>query len=297
MYMMMVFAFRIIPSFREVCGSNYIHGEFPEQPFSAFFEKTALHHGISHGIIGVGCWDYRKKREIIIMHIERLSLRGGAYAARGTAVIIDVFRAFTCEPLMFHYGANRIFIEGDIDKCLRLKGDAILVGEQNEVPIEGFDLTNSPSLIMKKGREFFTGKTVIHRTTSGVTGAIAALEKAEEVLLASFVNARATAGYIGRKKPSRVSIVAMGIRSRERAPEDDFCGDYIESLLTGKFYDHIEALRQILAHETAGKFLRGDKPYLPREDPAICIQRDLFDYVIHAERDEPFIEAKKLKAQ
>ncbi|MHB9029026.1 MAG: 2-phosphosulfolactate phosphatase [Candidatus Latescibacterota bacterium] len=231
------------------------------------------------------------------MHIERLFLREGANEARGTAVIIDVFRAFTCEPLLFHYGANRIFIEGDIEKCLRQRGDAILVGEKNEVPIEGFDLTNSPSLIMQKGSGFFAGRTVIHRTTSGVTGAIAALEHSEEALLASFVNARATAEYIGRKKPSRVSIVAMGIRSLERAPEDDFCGDYIESLLTGKPYDHIEAIRQILSHETAGKFLRGDKAYLPREDPAICIQRDLFDFAIRAERGEPFIEARKLRGQ
>jgi 2-phosphosulfolactate phosphatase len=231
------------------------------------------------------------------MRIERLSLREGANAACGTTVVIDVFRAFTCEPLLFHYGAKRIFIEGDIEKCLCQRGDAILVGERNEVPIEGFDLTNSPSLIMQKGSGFFGGKTVIHRTTSGVTGAIAALENSDEVLLASFINARATAEYIGRKSPARVSIVAMGIRSMERAPEDEFCGDYIESLLTGKPYDHIEAIRQILAHETSQKFLRGDKPYLPREDPALCIQRDLFDFVIRAERGESLIESRKLEVQ
>lgn len=227
------------------------------------------------------------------MHIERLSLREGSLAARGTAVIIDVFRAFTCEPLMYYYGAERIMLEGDIERCKEFRGDSILVGEMNEVPIEGFDLTNSPRLIMEKGRAFFEGRTVIHRTTSGVTGAIAALERADEVLLASFVNARATAEYIRLKKPSVVSIVGMGIRSVAKAPEDEFCGDYIESLLTGKPYDHIVAMRDILAHETAQKFLRGDKPYLPKEDPAICIQRDLFNFVLRAERGERFIEAGK----
>ncbi len=56
------------------------------------------------------------------MHIERLSLREGSLAARGTAVVIDVFRAFTCEPLMYHYGVERIMLEGDIGRCLDLRG-------------------------------------------------------------------------------------------------------------------------------------------------------------------------------
>jgi 2-phosphosulfolactate phosphatase len=228
------------------------------------------------------------------MEIQRLSLREGANAARGTAVIIDVFRAFTCEPLLFHYGAARIVLEGDIERCLAMRGDAILIGEKDEVPIEGFDLTNSPFEIMKKGKKFFSGRNIIHRTTSGVTGAVAAMANADEVLLASFVTARATAGYIRMKNPALVSIVAMGIRSKEKAPEDEYCGDYIESLLTGKPCDHLDAVRRILVHETAQKFLRGDKSYLPREDPAICIQRDLFPFTLGAERMGDNIQARKL---
>ncbi len=228
------------------------------------------------------------------MKIIRLSLSEGAHAARGTAVIIDVFRAFTCEPLMYHYGAGKVCLEGGIDRCLKMRGDAILVGEHNEVPIDGFDLTNSPRMIMERGRAFFEGRTVIHRTTSGVTGALAAMEHADEVLLASYANARATAAYITRKNPATVSIVGMGIRSMANAPEDDFCGDYIEHLLSGRPYDHIEAVRTILAHETAQKFIRGDKEYLPREDPAICLQRDLFSFALRAERGGDFVEARKL---
>ena len=229
------------------------------------------------------------------MEIQRLSLWEGACAAQGTAVIIDVFRAFTCEPLLYHYGAASIMLEGDIERCLAMRGDAILIGEKDEVPIEGFDLTNSPTMIMKYGRQFFfSGRNIIHRTTSGVTGAIAAMAQADEVLLASFVNAHATARYLREKNPALVSIVAMGVRSQEKAPEDEYCGDYIESLLTGKPYDHIEAMRQILAHETAQKFLRGDKSYLPREDAAICIQRDLFPFTLRAERVGDIIIAKKL---
>lgn len=85
----------------------------------------------------------------------------------------------------------------------------------------------------------------------------------------------------------------MGIQSMEKAPEDEFCGDYIESLLTGKNYNHIKAVYDILIHETARKFLRGDKPYLPEEDPAICLQRDIFDFALAARRKGNFIVSVK----
>ncbi len=214
------------------------------------------------------------------MRVERLSLRTGAEQARGIAVIIDVFRAFTCEPLLYQYGVREIILEPDITACLAMNGNFIRVGEQDELPIEGFDLTNSPFLIMTRGREYFEGRTIIHRTTSGVSGAAAAARQADLVLLASFVNARATADFILRNTPDLVSIVAMGIRSLTPAPEDERCGDYLEHLLTGRPYDHVAALAEILSGETARKFLRGDKPYLPPEDPAICLQRDLFDFAL-----------------
>ncbi|MFO1434217.1 MAG: 2-phosphosulfolactate phosphatase [Candidatus Competibacteraceae bacterium] len=228
------------------------------------------------------------------MQIERLSLQEGAQAATGIAVVIDVFRAFTCEPLLYYYGTSRILLEGDIDRCLAMRGDALLVGETNEIPIPGFDLTNSPFLIMQKGADFFRQRTVIHRTTSGVTGALMALENSTEVLLASFLTARATANYIKSHQPELVSIVAMGIRSQQPAPEDAYCGDYLESLLTGTSYDHVAALKAILSHETAQKFLRGDKPYLPKEDPAICLQRDLFNFALRAQRRGDRVEAVKI---
>jgi 2-phosphosulfolactate phosphatase len=227
--------------------------------------------------------------------IRRLSLHTGAVTARGTTVIIDVFRAFTCEPLMYHYGAARVLLEPDIQRCLGYCGDCIRVGEQDELPIAGFDLTNSPFLIVQRGAALFAGRTVVHRTTSGVRGAVTALERADEVLLASFVNARATASYIRSTHPALVSIVAMGVRSSALAPEDEACGDYIASLLSGCPYDHTQAVGRILRQETAQKFLRGDKPYLPPEDTVLCLQRDLFDFALRAEREQDAVVARKLE--
>ena len=230
------------------------------------------------------------------MNIARLSLHEGALAARGVAVVIDVFRAFTCEPLMYACGARRVLLEGDIDRCRSWTGRAVLVGEHNELPIPGFDLTNSPYLILSRGPSLFAGRTVVHRTTSGVTGALAALEQCEAVFLASFLTARATAAAVRLRNPEHVSIVAMGIRSQAPAPEDEHCGDCLEALLSGGAYDHLAAVKAILDHETAQKFLRGDRPYLPKEDPALCLQRDLFDFALEARRTEDGVEAVPVRA-
>jgi 2-phosphosulfolactate phosphatase len=228
------------------------------------------------------------------MEIRKLSLKQGAEQAEGVSVVIDVFRAFSCEPLMFHLGAAEILLEADVEKCLALQRatNGILVGEKDELPIPGFHLTNSPYLILQKGKAFFQKRTVIHRTTSGVTGALIALERSSEVLLGSFMTARAIAGYLKRLDPPLVSIVAMGIRSQSKAPEDEACAGYIESLLTGKPFDMAQSLGVILAHETAQKFLRGDKPYLPKEDVAISLQRDLFDFVLRAARHGEHVKAE-----
>lgn len=225
------------------------------------------------------------------MEIRRLSLREGAEAARGLAVIIDVFRAFTCAPLMLHLGARRLILESDIDACLAWRGQAVLVGEQNEEPIAGFDFTNSPAQILAAGREAFAGRTVVHRTTSGVTGALIAAANGADVLLASFANARATAQYILGRRPPLVCLCAMGIRSRVKAPEDERCAERIAAHLTGASFDRLGALGEIVAHETAQKFLRGDKPHLPREDPLLCLQDDLFDFVLRLERRDGVAEA------
>ena len=225
------------------------------------------------------------------MRIERLSCLSGAEVARGVAVIIDVFRAFTCAPLLFRLKARALLLEADITRCLSLSGDAVLVGEQNEEPIEGFDLPNSPFLILRAGPARFAGRRVVLRTTSGVAGALIARRKADAVLLASFINARATADYLRACRPSVVSLVAMGTHGETPTPEDERCGDYIESLLRGGTYDHVAAVAEILASDSGRRFFAADKPYLPAADPAICLQRDLFEHAIRAEAEGGWVRA------
>jgi 2-phosphosulfolactate phosphatase len=228
------------------------------------------------------------------MEIRRLSLLEGAKEATGIAVIIDVFRAFSCEPVLHALGAERVLLEADVDKCLAMRGRAVLLGELGGEPIEGFDLPNSPYFILRRGADFFRGRPAVHRSTAGVCGALAAMENADEVMLTSFMTARATARYIRERRPRCVSIVAMGDHRRVEVPEDLRCADYVDSLLSGRPYDHLAATDEILSDDSAQKFLRGDQPQYPREDPTLCLQRDLFDFALRAERRDGSIEAVKV---
>jgi len=233
------------------------------------------------------------------MQISCGSLLEGARSAGGTAVIIDVFRAFTCTPLLFALGIEKSILVATPDEAFNLKGkdpDLILLGEISGIPIKGFDLGNSPSEILGKGPGFFEGRTVIQRTSSGVQGTLAALDGADEVLLGSYAVARATAEYILSKRPERVSLVAMGWNMVEKSPEDEWCVRYFSHLLGGAPYDHLAALREIVFHRTTQKFLRMKETAFPPEDPLLCLQRDMYDFVLRARREGDLVVADKFKA-
>ena len=158
------------------------------------------------------------------------------------------------------------------------------MGEVDEVPLEGSEVGNSPSHIILKGEPYFKDKTVIHRTTSGVTGVSSAYDKAEEIILGSFVMAKAVATYIKSQNPGMVTLLAMGARAQKRAAEDEACADYLEHLLTDTPYDPVQAFKHIVFQQTAQKFIQGTREYLPKEDPIFCLQPNLFDFVLTVKR-------------
>ena len=230
------------------------------------------------------------------MKIIRKSCAKGAEEVEGVVVVIDVFRAFSCAPLFFHFNARRVILEADPEKAIKITRENpgfILVGEVDEVPLEGSEVGNSPSHIILKGEPYFKDKTVIHRTTSGVTGVSSAYDKAEEIILGSFVMAKAVATYIKSQNPGMVTLLAMGARAQKRAAEDEACADYLEHLLTGTPYDPVQAFKDIVFQQTAQKFIQGTREYLPREDPIFCLQPNLFDFVLTVKRTGDRLEVLK----
>ncbi len=222
----------------------------------------------------------------------------GARLARGITVVIDVFRAFSCAPLLSHFHAATIILEPDIDRALELRRrdpHAILVGEDRGHPLPGADLGNSPSEIILRGQPYFEDHTVILRSTAGVAAVAAAFEVADEVLLGSFVTAGATARYLEHRPPGPITLLASGLHADAAAPEDQHCAAYLEHLLTHQPFDLVAALRQITFQPTAQRFIQGSKDYLPREDPIFCLQRDLFDFVLKVIRREGHLEAVRIE--
>ena len=62
--------------------------------------------------------------------------------ARGIAVVIDVFRAFTVEPYLINNGTEKLIAVGDKEIAYELKEknkDIVLIGEREGVKLPGFD--------------------------------------------------------------------------------------------------------------------------------------------------------------
>lgn len=227
------------------------------------------------------------------MRLVLSSLEQGAANARGLAVVVDVFRAFTCAALMLEFGVEEIVLVESPEEAFELKSrdpSLLLVGEVEGRPIEGFDLPNSPHEILKKGPSALRGRKVVHRSSSGVRGALLAMKRADLVLLASFLNASATARFITSGGYPLVHIVAMGWQMKRPTPEDEWCAKYLASLLhgdgEGEDYNHWKALKEILESSEAQKFLTRQKAYYPPEDVVICMQRDAVDVVMVAKEEK-----------
>lgn len=212
------------------------------------------------------------------MKIEILHMIEGARAARGVAVIIDVFRAFTVEAWLVHNGAARIIPVGDQNLAYeyrRQHPDAILVGERLGKMLPGFDFGNSPSQLQHVD---LTGKTVVHTTSAGTQGIANALY-ADEILTGSLVNAAAIARYLRRENPEQVSLVCMGLNARAQTQEDNLCAAYIRSLLEGNpisLAPEIEKLKTT----SGAKFFDPAQTDFPEADFALSTQADRFDFVL-----------------
>ena len=218
------------------------------------------------------------------MNIKILQLIEGAKQATGLTVIIDVFRAFTVEAYLVNNGVEKLIPVGDKQIAYDYKEkykDCILIGERRGIMLEGFDYGNSPTQIEKID---FSGKTVVHTTSSGTQG-IANAKNAKEILTGSLVNAKAIAEYIKMQNPEDVSLVCMGNRGESEAREDTLCAEYIKSLLESKDLNlnyEIENLKNI-----AGKRFFDPKlqDIFPERDFYLATELNKFNFVLKLEKD------------
>jgi len=219
------------------------------------------------------------------MDIQILHMIEGARQARGTAVIIDVFRAFTVEAYLMRNGAARVIPVGDKELAYAYKRehpDAILVGERLGRILPGFDFGNSPSQLEHVD---LTGKTVIHTTSAGTQG-IANAVHADEILTGSLVNAGAIAKYLQKTGAEQVSLVCMGLNAEAQTEEDNLCAEYIKSLLEGCPMDLSAQLADLQRTSGAKFFDPAQQEVFPEPDFWLSTQVDQFDFVLRLEPGE-----------
>ncbi len=217
------------------------------------------------------------------MEINILEFPEGAGQARGVAVIIDVFRAFSTACYAVDSGAARIIATASPVAALTLKKsyrNCVLAGEKDEKKIEGFDFGNSPTEIIKTD---LSGKTMILTTTAGTCGLVGAAG-ADMIMTGSLVNAGAVTRYLRNLNPPVVSLVAMGYRGRHSAAEDILCAEIIRSGLMDhrrEFGKEIGDLRL-----TSGKrfFQPENLDFSPPTDFFLCTMADRFDFILKGER-------------
>lgn len=212
------------------------------------------------------------------MHVELLDFVSGARAARGIAIVIDVFRAFSLAPYAVAAGARVVPVAG-VDEAYALKAahpDWLIAGERNAQPLPGFDFGNSPAQVLDGA---VAGRTLIHTTHAGTQGLTRA-DGADEVLTGSLVNAAALVRYVRARRPACVSIVRMGYQARERSLEDDTCAQILAARLAGERLDEAGLVARLSDAPAAAKFHDPAATYAPLADLGLCLALDRFDFVL-----------------
>jgi len=201
----------------------------------------------------------------------------GAREARGTCVVIDVFRASNTIISILDRGADCIIPVACLSVANLIKQenpDYLLFGERDGVKPQGFDFNNSPS---EAAAQDLTGQTVIVASSAGTKGIVNA-RHTEELIVASFANAKAAAAYIRKKAPPLLTFLAIGLNAEQEAEEDEMCARHLQALILGKRPRTAGLKEKLLATEGADRLRRLGQT----DDLEFCTRLDTFDIVPRA---------------
>ena len=197
-------------------------------------------------------------------------------------VVIDVLRAFTFEPWCFHRGTRRLLAVDTRQGAVALRDehlpDALLAGEEDGRPIDGFDLGNSPAEVA--GRDL-DGATVIHRTSAGTQG-LTRTAGSGVVLAASFVTAAATAARLRALAPERVTFVITGASLGRDGDEDLAAAELIAARIQGDAPDPTPFVERVATSDAGRLFTPAGPAWAPDADLPLAVEVDRFDHALLA---------------
>lgn len=153
----------------------------------------------------------------------------GEVAGR-TVVVLDVLRATTSIVEALAAGARALYPVATIEEAIGLartlgRDEVLLAGERKALPIEGFDLGNSPGDFTA---ERIGGRMIVMSTTNG-TLALMAASVAERVLVGAWTNFQAVVDELVRTQAEPVFLCAG--RDRVFGLEDAVCAGQMAAAL------------------------------------------------------------------
>jgi len=169
--------------------------------------------------------------------------------AGGTVVVIDVLRASTTIVHALEAGATEVVPCQEVEEARAVaarlpRGGVVLGGERRGLPIEGFDLGNSPEEYLPGRVE---GKTVVFTTTNG-TRAIFRARQAQRVLIGAFVNASAVLEQLLRQE--QIHLLCAGTRGQLSRDDVLLAGMLVDRILRQGDPDYQQNAQAVTARET-----------------------------------------------
>lgn len=200
-------------------------------------------------------------------------------------VVVDVLRAFTTVPWLYARGVARVLAVDTAERAEALRDgslpDALLAGESGGVPLEGFDLGNSPTEVAALADGHLAGRTVVHRTSAGTQGLVRTAGSRAS-FAASFVTAGATAAALRRLAPARVSFVITGASLGRDGDEDLAAAELIGQRLLGHDPDPAPFLARVPLADAGRAFAPDGPDWAPPADLVAACEVDRFDTALGA---------------
>ncbi|MFL5482672.1 MAG: 2-phosphosulfolactate phosphatase [Gemmatimonadaceae bacterium] len=147
--------------------------------------------------------------------------------------IVDVLRASTTVATALANGAKTVMPLPDADDVITRSKEfhrsaVVLAGEQKMLPIQGFDLGNSPQSFTP---EAVKGKTILLTTTNG-TRALLGVQGARDIVIASYVNFTAvlTMMKVAASSNTDIAIICAGEDGGFTLEDAACAGRYVKAI-------------------------------------------------------------------
>jgi 2-phosphosulfolactate phosphatase len=167
--------------------------------------------------------------------------------SRTTAVVFDILRATSTMITGLEHGVHRFFPVETVEAARGRKAqdpNLLLAGERGGLPLEGFDLGNSPAEFKKIG-----GKSVVLTTTNG-TVALHRVRRAKRVYIGALLNLDALVQVLERENATNLLLVCAGTGD-ELAIEDGIAAGGIVDRLSSKSLSDAAVLVKSLYREAS----------------------------------------------